>query len=839
MGVIQAIVNTIVRIHRPFLLASLALALVSVALLIKPGLREDYTIASLVAADDEEYHRFRRFSEDFVSGEIALFAMDAGDPLEPNNLELLRWICQQCRQIEGVESPMAISELPDIGLAALFSPGGELRTVYRRLAEEPDARDEVEEDLQDNPLVVGFLIGQDAETGRLNTTAGVFVQVKGEEDSHRRKEVADRLRQVLAEARQMRPDATILLGGPLVGLIEIFEAIRRDMAVFTLVVVPLICVALCVIFRRWVPLLVALTAAGIGTLCVLGLGIVIGLPMSLVSQTVVILVIVLAVSMCVHLLVAHQETRLHRIGQPRGPMEDARNTLNRMFLPCATVATTTTLGFASLFVSTLGPVKQLAALVITGVILTLCLGLAAIPGLARLAARTPEVKQDAGRLTAALSWVGGLADAGRSWPIVLVAFFAVLICVCLVKVPAALSNFEADFVKNFREDSNVRRVYKFVGENLGPVGNLEVVVRRKDGEPVLGASATQAIESARGGDLWKRPSEKDHEVSDRELLAQIRRQLSLQPSESRAGVMLMQAAEDFQADVETDLDPPIGKTLSLVDLVKLASVGRLLGVSALELPRFEWQFAMTMVMIDQKLSREDMRNFLRNFLTADGRALRVNLRATESDDVYRKLEVTRSVREKAMDAFGDAFDVEVTGLYPLYAKIAADLLGDQLRTFSLALVLITTCMCVGLRSLKLGLLSMIPNLMPMVLCLGVMGWAQIPINMTTAMMLSVALGIAVDNTIHYLWRFRRELNVSQDYGVAIVRTHRTVGRACVFNSIVIVGGFWVLCLSKFVPTVYFGMMIGLTMVGALAGDIVLLPMLLGLLRPIRLKRFEV
>ena len=835
MGVIQAIVNTIVRIHRPFLLAALALALVSIALLIKPGLREDYTIASLVAADDEEYHRFSRFSQDFVSGEIALFAIDAGDPLEPNNLELLRWICQQCRQIEGVESPMAISELPDIGLADLFSPGGELPTVYQRLAEDPDARDEVEEELQDNPLAVGLLIGQDAETGRLNTTAGVFLQVKGEEDSHRRKEVTDQLRRVLADARQMRPEATILLGGPLVGLIEIFEAIRRDMAVFTLVVLPLICVALCVIFRRWVPLLVALTAAGIGTLCVLGLGIVIGLPMSLVSQTVVILVIVLAVSMCVHLLVAHQETRLHRIGQPRGPMEDARNTLNRMFLPCATVATTTTLGFASLFISTLNPVKQLAALVITGVILTLCLGLAAIPGLARLAARTPETKQDAGRLIAALSWIGGLSDAGRSWPIGVVAVFAVLICVCLVKVPAALSNFEADFVKNFREDSNVRRVYKFVGENLGPVGNLEVVVRRKDGEPVLGASAMQAIESARRDDLWKRPSEKDRETSDRELLAQVRRQLSLQPSESRAGVILMQAAEDFQADVEADLDPPIGKTMSLVDLVKLASVGRLLGVSALELPRFEWQFAMTMVMIDQKLSPE----FMRNFLTADGRALRVNLRATESDDVRRKLEVTRRVREKAMDAFGDAFDVEVTGLYPLYAKIAADLLGDQLRTFSLALVLVTTCMCVGLRSLKLGLLSMIPNLMPMVLCLGVMGWFRIPINMTTAMMLSVALGIAVDNTIHYLWRFRRELKVSQDYGVAIVRTHRTVGRACVFNSIVIVGGFWVLCLSKFIPTVYFGMMIGLTMVGALAGDIVLLPMLLALLRPIRLKRFEV
>jgi len=260
-----------------------------------------------------------------------------------------------------------------------------------------------------------------------------------------------------------------------------------------------------------------------------------------------------------------------------------------------------------------------------------------------------------------------------------------------------------------------------------------------------------------------------------------------------------------------------------------------LGVAMLELPQFEWQFALTMVLIDQKLGRD----FLRTFLSADQKALRVNMRALESDDVYRKLEVARKVRDKAANALGEDYDVQVTGLYPLYAGIAANLLKDQRRTFALALVLITTCMCASLWSVRLGLLSMIPNLMPMVFCLGVMGWAEIPINMATAMMLSVALGIAVDNTIHYLWRFRRELEVDQDYAAAIVRTHRTVGRACVFNSVVIVGGFWVLCLSQFVPTIYFGWMIGLTMVGALAGDIILLPMLLILLRPVRVKRFEV
>lgn len=832
-GVIETIVSLLMRAYRPILLVSLVLALVSVGLLIKPGLHEDYTIQSLIAADDEEYRRYIRFSETFVSGEIASFAMDLGDPLAPANIELIHDMVETCRQIEGVDTLLAISELPDMGLNALFLPGAR-QTVYERIMADAFASEAIAAQLEDNPLVTGMLVGRDPNGG-LNTTVGIVVQVQAEEEGRRRKIVADALRAVADEARAKRPDATILLGGPLIGLIEIFEAIHRDMAVFTVVVFALICVALWMIFRRLAPLLVALTAAGLSVLCVLGFSVVTRMPTSLVSQTVVILVIVLGVSMCVHLLVAHNETRLHRQGKARGPLHDARQTLTRMVLPCAIVTTTTVLGFASLFISTLNPVKQLATLVILGIVWALLLGLSAMPGMATLAARKPPQDLEAGWLPAALSRISDVAGSGRRWPVVISVAFGVLIVFCLFKVPYALTNFEADFVKNFREDSNVRRVYRFVCENLGPVGNLEVVVRREDDGPILGESAAAAIEAGRLSARQRREHEQDPALAQRAMLTGIRRQIRAQVNASQDGVDLMRAIDAFQQRAVESPDLPVRKALSLVDLVKLASVGRLLGLPVFQLPTFEWQFALTMVLIDQNLSDD----LLRNFISADGKALRINLRALESDDVYNKLRVVDRIREMAGETFGPEYEIEVTGLYPLYAHIAHGLLSDQLRTFTLALALIVVCMCVGLRSVPLGMLSMIPNLMPMILCLGIMGWADIPINMATAMMLSVALGIAVDNTIHYLWRFRRELEVDDDYVAAIGRTHRTVGRACVFNSIVIVGGFWVLCLSNFIPTVYFGMMVGMTMIGALAGDVVLLPMLLVLLRPVPVKRFQV
>jgi predicted RND superfamily exporter protein len=128
---------------------------------------------------------------------------------------------------------------------------------------------------------------------------------------------------------------------------------------------------------------------------------------------------------------------------------------------------------------------------------------------------------------------------------------------------------------------------------------------------------------------------------------------------------------------------------------------------------------------------------------------------------------------------------------------------------------------------------MVPTSLPIVFCLGGMGWADIPVNMTTAMMLSVTLGIAVDNALHYLWRFRAALQESGNYLSALRTAHGSAGRACVFTTVVITGGFWILTLSRFLPTAYFGGLLAFTMCGALAGHLMLLPAMVMILRPFK------
>ena len=135
------------------------------------------------------------------------------------------------------------------------------------------------------------------------------------------------------------------------------------------------------------------------------------------------------------------------------------------------------------------------------------------------------------------------------------------------------------------------------------------------------------------------------------------------------------------------------------------------------------------------------------------------------------------------------------------------------------------------RSAWIGFLIMIPNVVPIILTLGFMGWVGITLNMATVTIAAVAMGIAVDDTIHFVARYRTELRKDQDHSAAMYRTLAGTGRAIIFTTVVITAGFVILVFSNFLPNVYFGSLMGLTMFGALLGDLIILPVLFLVARP--------
>jgi len=192
----------------------------------------------------------------------------------------------------------------------------------------------------------------------------------------------------------------------------------------------------------------------------------------------------------------------------------------------------------------------------------------------------------------------------------------------------------------------------------------------------------------------------------------------------------------------------------------------------------------------------------------------------------------KQVKAYVKDAFPDT-SIRVTGISVLVTNSIDAIVRGQIQSLALALVIISGVMSLLFRSVRLGLLSMVPNMIPILVSLGLMGWVGIAINTATAVISCVAIGIAVDDTIHYLSRFRKEYRARPDEALAAARSLTTTGRALFFTSFVLTFGFFVLVFSNFKPLIYFGFLTGITMISALAGDLVLLPVLLMVLKPLR------
>jgi predicted RND superfamily exporter protein len=208
----------------------------------------------------------------------------------------------------------------------------------------------------------------------------------------------------------------------------------------------------------------------------------------------------------------------------------------------------------------------------------------------------------------------------------------------------------------------------------------------------------------------------------------------------------------------------------------------------------------------------------------DGRPwLRVMLRAPERLEAESKAALIAQVDREARAAFPEA---ETTGYYVLLTALIQSVLADQWKTFGVATAAVWLMISAALRSWKLGLVAMIPNILPVLALFGAMGWLGLRINMGAAMIAAVSVGLSVDGSIHYLMDYQRRRAAGLAPAVALQQVQSAVGRAATFATLALVVGFSTLAASDFVPTIYFGVLVSLSMVGGLAGNLVALPLVL-------------
>lgn len=230
---------------------------------------------------------------------------------------------------------------------------------------------------------------------------------------------------------------------------------------------------------------------------------------------------------------------------------------------------------------------------------------------------------------------------------------------------------------------------------------------------------------------------------------------------------------------------------------------------------------------------------LRGYVSEDFKTARVFVRARETSAVLNRASLLDDLRSfLESDARLGEVEKRITGVFLLYTNMLESLVRSQVQSFAAAFVAVLIMLSVLFRSFWVGLIAMVPNVLPILFVLGAMGFAGIHLDLATIMIASVSLGIAVDGAIHYLFRFQRELKACGSYREAVLRSHDSIGRAILVTAVTVMVGFATLGLSNFKPTAYFGLLTSFAMATALFGALTVLPALLVILRPYRASEFE-
>jgi len=238
-----------------------------------------------------------------------------------------------------------------------------------------------------------------------------------------------------------------------------------------------------------------------------------------------------------------------------------------------------------------------------------------------------------------------------------------------------------------------------------------------------------------------------------------------------------------------------------------------------------------LAVVYKRLPEEVRQSLIAPYLSADGNQLRFSIRLYESDKNLRRQELLDKIYYDLTGEYDlDPEQVTISGMAVLYNNLLQSLFRSQILTLGAVFGAILLMFIVLFRALRLALAAIVPNIISAGLILGLMGWIGIPLDIMTITIAAINIGIGVDDSIHYIHRFRGEFLQDGNFWMAIRRCHNSIARAMYYTSVTVVLGFSILSLSNFIPTIYFGVLSGLAMITALIANLMLLPVLIARFR---------
>ena len=710
-----------------------------------------------------------------------------------NNLLSLKYKIQS---LDWVHSVITLLDIPLLNSSD--SPLQERLENFKTLKDEDIDRNRGFDEILSSPVFRNFVISEDGKT------SGIIVYIKknneledisnksSEEIENLKDKIKKQTHQNIIEIRDVinsyEDVGKIHLGGIPMIADDMMTFIKSDIIVFGIGVLLFIIGTLWFVFRKLIWIIVPISSCFFSVIIMTGLLGLLGWKVTVISSNFIALMLILTMAMNIHM-----STRFLQIKEDypnKKILELITLTTNKMFWPILYTALTTIIAFLSLIFSGIKPIIDFGWMMTLGLITSFIITFTLLPSLISFVP-TQNIslqKYDDSKIT---YFFAKLSQNNHK-----TIFTITIVVIVLSLVGISRLEVENSFINYFSKKTEIYKGMKLIDEKLGGTTPLEIILKFPKKE--------------------KQKNNDDDEFEDWDN----------EESQDDDKYWFTKDKIDRISSVHNYLDnlPQVGKVLSFSSIIDVATIlnnNKPLGT-------------LEMGVLYSKIPESIKSEIIDPYISIKDNEARINLRIIDSQENLRRNDLIKKINYDLKNELGlEQSEFKLAGVLILFNNLLQSLFKSQILTLGLVMIGIFGMFLILFKNIKLSLIGVVPNFIAAFFILGVIGLLGIPLDMMTITIAAITIGIAVDNSIHYIYRFKEEFNNSNDYNKTLDLCHSTVGKAILNTSITIVFGFSILVLSKFIPTIYFGIFTGLAMLLAMVSVLTLLPALILIVKPFK------
>ncbi len=572
----------------------------------------------------------------------------------------------------------------------------------------------------------------------------------------------------------------IHLGGIPMIADDMMTFIKSDIIVFGLGVFLFIVATLWFVFRNIIWVVVPLLSCFFSVFIMIGFLGLVGWKVTVISSNFIALMLILTMAMNIHMSVRYLQFRKEN---PNISNSDALLwTSQKMFLPILYTVLTTICAFLSLIFSGIKPIIDFGWMMTVGLLVSMSVTFTLLPVTLNIL-NYNNVSDQREKKSIITSFLSDFSQKNSK------TIYASAVTIIFVSI-LGISKLEVEnsFINYFNKDTEIYKGMKLIDNELGGTTPLDIIIKfpKKN--------------NTDNDDDWG-----DDDQDDEKYWF------------TRNKIDKITQIHDYLDNLD-----PIGKVISFASMVRVAE----------DLNDGKKLQALEMGVLYTKIPDAIKKEIIDPYISIENDEARISLRVLDSKEDLRRNELIKKINYDLVNKLGlKKEEFKLAGVLILFNNLLQSLFKSQILTLGIVMAGITLMFLILFRNLTLSFIGVVPNFMAAFLILGLIGLLRIPLDMMTITIAAITIGIAVDNSIHYIYRFKEEFKKLKNYNKTLEKCHETVGVAILNTSITIVFGFSILVLSNFIPTIYFGVFTGIAMLLAMLSVLTLLPRLILTFKP--------